>query len=443
MRSLSTWSKPKIDELGTCARGLRAGAAARGGDWWRCWRQAFRKLSLEVQASCDEVSGSSKNCLCPFRNMMKLRLSAAGGAQAAHPRMLLAAIMLLTPAAFAAKVHSTSRGVSMSFDDFISVHGRSYRKGSQEYEERGALFETRRVAALLQNNRSDAKWSAAINKFSDRKEEELKVMHGYKPAQVRQSQGLSFAAEEEDHSRLKSALPEKVDWRHLSDGQTIVEQGGCGSCWAISATTVLNAHSEIHRGRPRRFSSQELVNCVPNPQECGGQGGCSGATVELGIGWAVQHGLSLETSVPYSAQDGTCENSFLQAQGLRGATAGGASFGLTGFRVLPSNKEDPLARALVELGPVAVSVAASNWFSYEGGVFDECDNIVNHAVALYGYGRSDGHRFWLVKNSWGSDWGENGYIRLLRRDSEDQHCGIDTEPDKGIACKGGPKEVTV
>jgi len=375
--------------------------------------------------------------------MMKLRLSAAGGAQAAHPRMLLAAIMLLTPAAFAAKVHSTSRGVSMSFDDFISVHGRSYRKGSQEYEERGALFETRRVAALLQNNRSDAKWSAAINKFSDRKEEELKVMHGYKPAQVRQSQGLSFAAEEEDHSRLKSALPEKVDWRHLSDGQTIVEQGGCGSCWAISATTVLNAHSEIHRGRPRRFSSQELVNCVPNPQECGGQGGCSGATVELGIGWAVQHGLSLETSVPYSAQDGTCENSFLQAQGLRGATAGGASFGLTGFRVLPSNKEEPLARALVELGPVAVSVAASNWFSYEGGVFDECDNIVNHAVALYGYGRSDGHRFWLVKNSWGSDWGENGYIRLLRRDSEDQHCGIDTEPDKGIACKGGPKEVTV
>ena len=59
----------------------------------------------------------------------------------------------------------------------------------------------------------------------------------------------------------------------------------------------------------------------------------------------------------------------------------------TGFRVLPSNKEEPLARALTELGPVAVSVAANNWFNYYGGIFDDCDNIVNHAVTLYGYGR--------------------------------------------------------
>ncbi|CAK9049332.1 Vignain (Bean endopeptidase) (Cysteine proteinase EP-C1) [Durusdinium trenchii] len=243
---------------------------------------------------------------------------------------------------------------------------------------------------------------------------------------------------------VASPCSKKLESTGRGGRQEIVDQGACGSCWAVSATTVLNAHSEIHRKRVRRFSTQEMINCVPNPQECGGQGGCQGATVELGIAWAVQNGLSEEQQLPYTAADGHCQKtSFLENKGLRGSVMGGASFGLAGFHVLPSNKEEPLARALAELGPVAVSVAANNWFNYYNGVFDDCDNIVNHAVTLYGYGKQGADKYWLVKNSWGPDWGENGFIRILRHSSEDTFCGMDTDPSKGVACKGGPKEVEV
>lgn len=343
---------------------------------------------------------------------------------------------------FGAKVHS-SEGIDVAFEDFIQRHGRSYVKDTQEYLERRELFAQRKAEVMQQNNRS-SRWTAGLNKFADFRPEELKALHGYKPSQVRDT-GLSLMQEAEDHANLKVALPDKVDWRHLKDASEIVDQGSCGSCWAISATTVLNAHSEIHRNKATRFSTQEMVNCVPNPQECGGQGGCQGATVELGIAWAVQNGLSEEDQVPYMANDGRCgKSSFLEgsAKGLRGSR-GGATMGLTGFRVLPSNKEEPLARALAELGPVAVSVAANNWFNYYGGIFDTCDNIVNHAVTLYGYGRKGADKYWLVKNSWGEDWGENGFIRVLRHDSEDAFCGVDTDPSKGVACKNGPKEVEV
>eukprot|EP00913_Durusdinium_trenchii_P009010 g8476.t1 len=355
-----------------------------------------------------------------------------------------AAVVLLGATGY--KVHSGEGSSSLSFEDFLQLHGRSYdsqepsgiqlraRKRSKEYLERQALFEQRKAEVIQQNNRSAARWRAAVNKFADFRDEEREALHGYKPSQER-GKGLSFAAKDLYHSNLKLALPDKVDWRHLKDAQEIVDQGACGSCWAVSATTVLNAHSEIHRKRVRRFSTQEMINCVPNPQECGGQGGCQGATVELGIAWA---------QLPYTAADGHCQKtSFLENKGLRGSVMGGASFGLAGFHVLPSNKEEPLARALAELGPVAVSVAANNWFNYYNGVFDDCDNIVNHAVTLYGYGKQGADKYWLVKNSWGPDWGENGFIRILRHSSEDTFCGMDTDPSKGVACKGGPKEVEV
>mmetsp|Transcript_101270 Transcript_101270/g.179942 ORF Transcript_101270/g.179942 Transcript_101270/m.179942 type:complete len:385 (-) Transcript_101270:69-1223(-) len=356
--------------------------------------------------------------------------------------LLVVASGVKTDSARALALSQATAQLSVTFEEYVSTHHKTYSSHA-EYMERQAIFEQRRSAAKSHNNRSGATWIATVNKFSDHKQEELNAMHGYKPSRAR-TEGLSFAAEEEDHMRIKSSLPEKVDWRKLRDGKVIAEQGACGSCWAIAASTTLNAHSEIHRGEAKTFSSQELVNCVPNPEECGGQGGCAGATVELALGWAVKNGISEEREVPYSAKDGSCgkKDAFMQ---LRGAQNGGYSLGLRGFRVLPSNKELPLAKAVAEQGPVAVSVAANNWFSYYSGVFDDCDNIVNHAVTMYGYGKTNSNqKYWLIKNSWGADWGEAGYIRILRHENEDEHCGIDNDPQKGTACKGDPtKEITV
>merc|ERR1719324_1505851 len=126
----------------------------------------------------------------------------------------------------------------------------------------------------------------------------------------------------------------------------------------------------------------------------------------------------------------------------------GPTFGMRAWEKLPENRYLPLLTALMAWGPVGVSVAASTWYSYESGVFNHCDkdSVIDHAVTLIGFGtdREVQEKFWLVQNSWGTDWGEYGRIRILRRDSdESEYCGIDVQPELGTGCKGGPSEVTV
>jgi len=229
----------------------------------------------------------------------------------------------------------------------------------------------------------------------------------------------------------------------------------------------MEAHSEIHMApTARSFSAQELVSCVPNTNQCGGNGGCDGATVELALDWAMHNGLAQESEQPYMEVTGQCQRgqsklletqmtpaTSITAPGAHSLTSGmeGAKFGMTGWERLPENGYEALMRAVVERGPVAVSASASKWFVYQGGIFDHCDRdaVIDHAVAMIGYGADQtlGEKFWLVQNSWGGDWGEQGKIRLLRHDGEGvenaESCGIDAQPELGTGCKGGPKQVTV
>lgn len=144
------------------------------------------------------------------------------------------------------------------------------------------------------------------------------------------------------------------------------------------------------------------------------------------------------------------EHSDLQAPRVHRAAAdsAGLGFGLQGWEKLPPNRQEPLLRALYERGPVGVSVAATNWHLYASGVFDHCgkDSVIDHAVTLIGYGRDSksGDLFYLIQNSWGSNWGEGGRIRILRSDADDsQQCGWDRQPEKGTACTGDPAQVRV
>lgn len=99
-------------------------------------------------------------------------------------------------------------------------------------------------------------------------------------------------------------------------------------------------------------------------------------------------------------------------------------------------------------GPVAISASADSWASYLSGIFDSCekDSIINHAIVLVGYGVDDGTKYWTVQNSWGTSWGENGFIRIKRHDTveeDDAFCGTDSKPGDGIACKPYPDSVEV
>jgi len=255
-------------------------------------------------------------------------------------------------------------------------------------------------------------------------------------------------------------LPEKFGWAHLSSLTRAAEldQGACGSCWATATAKVLNAHAEIYNSSQTSFSIQDLVDCVPNPARCGGTGGCQGSTTELAMQYVMEYGIHTEAEKSYVGQDQECSASLtdqdkmsfsdeaIRREGIHNASsaAPGLSIGLLAFEVLPMNQYQPLLLALYEKGPVAVSVDASMWSLYSTGIFNSCekDAVINHAVTLIGWGAQSDKKYWTIQNSWGSAWGENGLVRLLRHDNDDW-CGTDYYPLDGTGCEGGASEVAV
>jgi len=188
------------------------------------------------------------------------------------------------------------------------------------------------------------------------------------------------------------------------------------------------------------LSEQQILDCTPNPNDCGGTGGCGGGTAEIAYQQILkQGGLSTEWTYPYQSFYGaafTCRYSASNTPPF--AT-------LKGFVKLPSNELDPVLNHLATVGPLVINVDASSWGSYESGVFDGCNQVnpdIDHVVQLVGYGAtSSGELYWLVRNSWSPTFGEDGYIRLRR--TQQLRCGVDLRPQDGTGCNGGPKTVIV
>lgn len=209
----------------------------------------------------------------------------------------------------------------------------------------------------------------------------------------------------------------------------VKNQGQCGSCWAFATTELVESYAALATGSLLELSAQQVTSCSPNPLGCGGVGGCRGSIAQLGYSYLQLFGHTLEESWPYTSgtttETGEC--SFDME-----ATAPAVT--LTGYDTLPSNDQDAVLTHLATVGPLAVNVDASRWSSYTGGVFDGCDYTqnmdLNHVVQLVGYTEEA----WIVRNSWSTAWGEEGYIRLARGD----HCGTDTSPLDGTGCSGGP-----
>jgi len=381
-------------------------------------------------------------------------------------------------------VPSSCYAEHMGFDEFIRTFGRKYTPGTGEYLFRKGLFELHTVAAQMQNCKLGSKWTAGVNPHADWTEDELASLRGYKRSSRARPQspaasaprGSSFllgggvrttARRDAGAGAGLESLPESISWGHLTSIQSPRDQGQCGSCWAHAAETVMRAHSEVY-AVGQNFSVDELISCVPNPQECGGQGGCRGATIELAYDYVMRNGLSKELPEGESSDEVACppqpqeafgaplREIYLQdgrevhmlGTGAQDREHSATRISMFGWSKLPENKEEPMVRALVELGPLAVAVAAGwQWNLYKAGIMateDSCqDQVITHAVVLFGYGSEDGSRYWHLKNSWGSWWGEDGNIRLQRLDQEEQLCDWDTKPEVGTGCLGGPPQVWV
>lgn len=218
-----------------------------------------------------------------------------------------------------------------------------------------------------------------------------------------------------NHKLTDVVLPETKDWREEGIVSPVKDQGHCGSCWTFSTTGALEAAYTQAFGKGVSLSEQQLVDCAGAFNNFGCSGGLPSQAFEY---IKYNGGLDTEEAYPYTGKDGACKFS---AENV-------------GIQVLDSvnitlGAEDELKHAVAIVRPVSVAFQVVNSFRfYKEGVYtsDTCGTTpmdVNHAVLAVGYGVEDGVSYWLVKNSWGENWGDSGYFKM---ELGKNMCGIST-----------------
>ncbi|KAG8494520.1 hypothetical protein CXB51_012164 [Gossypium anomalum] len=307
--------------------------------------------------------------------------------------------------------------VSMSdrFEQWVSSYSRLYQDAAEK-EKRFQIFKENMEYIESHNGDTNKKYKLGVNEFTDLTNEEFKAMrNGYK---MRSSDTVAASKTTSFRYENVSAVPSSMDWRKKGAVTGIKDQGQCGCCWAFSAVAAMEGISKLKTGTLISLSEQELVDCDVNGEDQGCNGGLMDDAFEFIIS---NKGLTTETNYPYEGVDGSCNKKKSANHAAK----------ITGYEDVPSNSESALLKAVANQ-PVSVAIDAggSDFQHYKSGVFTgECTTFLDHGVTAVGYGEAeDGTKYWLVKNSWGTSWGEDGYIRMQRDiDAAEGLCGIAME----------------
>jgi len=248
------------------------------------------------------------------------------------------------------------------------------------------------VNYVTKHNAGNHTWTAGINQFSDMMPEEFEVFVA----------GCLVAPENYETAEVPMMnAPDKIDWREKGAVvERVKNQGSCGSCWAFSSTGSLEGAWQIkYGGKVADLSEQQLVDCS-GPF---GNQGCNGGLMTNSFKYLAslkkdKGGLTDQTSYPYTGRQASCKK-----QGKPVATVDN--------HVALKASENDLGDAL-KLGPVSLALAAAGTFqSYKSGILESgCGTQLNHGVLLAGYTPDDKNGYWIVKNSWGQSWGNQGYV---------------------------------
>jgi len=323
-------------------------------------------------------------------------------------KLVLAVLFVCIAVALGAKGQRGPHEVR--FQDWMNKHSKKYTSQT-EYETRLTNFIATSKRILGLNARSKAINSTATfahNKFSDLTLDEFTARLGMKGYQPKQVEGASIAAR-------APLAPSSFDWRTKKGITAIKDQGQCGSCWAFSCTESIESVYIIKGGKAGQvpLAPQQIVDCDK------GDGGCNGGDLPTCYAYVKSAGgLETEAQYPYRARDQACK-----------AVKSNEQDPITGFHyVIPegSSDENAMASYLAANSPMSIIVDASSWSSYSGGVLsaDQCGQDLDHAVQAIGYNGLDSNGYWIVRNSWGADWGEQGYIRLQMASNT---CGLTSE----------------
>ncbi|KJE96491.1 cathepsin L2 [Capsaspora owczarzaki ATCC 30864] len=317
------------------------------------------------------------------------------------------AVALLALAAVA-----TAIPLNMEFEAWKRTFGKSYSDAVEEINRR-AVWEANKMLVDAHNGAGIHSYTLGMNIFADLTHEEFKRF--YLGTKVDLNRPRSNFSSTFIPTANVGALPDSVDWRTAGIVTPVKDQGQCGSCWSFSTTGSVEGQHARKTGQLVSLSEQNLVDC----SKAQGNQGCNGGLMDDAFQYIITNkGIDTEASYPYTAKDGTCK--------FNAANVGAT---LSSFQDITRGSESDLQNAVATVGPVSVAIDASkNSFQlYTSGVYNEkkCSSTsLDHGVLAAGYGTSNGTPYWLVKNSWGSSWGQAGYIWMSR--NANNQCGIAT-----------------
>jgi len=285
-----------------------------------------------------------------------------------------------------------SGDVISAFLDFQKTYGKSY--SDAEFPKRLEIF-TNNLERVNKLNAEHVLIGGeavhGVTQFLDLTPEEFKAIYlTYVPRNETEVQPRPYL-------QLDGPLAAVVDWRTKGAVTPVKDQGQCGSCWAFSATEAIESYLFLKTGTLNVLSPQQITSCDKV------DGGCNGGWPYRAYDYVkTAGGMELERDYPYtsgSGQTGTCK--FVASKVVSGS-------GLKGYT--QTQKSEAQLQAALNNGPVSVCVAADAFQSYRSGILKICPGQIDHCVQAVGY--DSGNNYYIVRNSWATTWGEQGYIRI-------------------------------
>lgn len=263
-------------------------------------------------------------------------------------------------------------------------------------------------------NRKNLSYRLKLNHFADHSPSELRRLRGRRTTKPGPKRQQKYSKNFVSKMNVKD-LPKQINWRLRGAVTPVKDQAVCGSCWSFGSTGTIEGAVFMKTGNLVRLSQQNLMDCSWGF----GNNACDGGEEFRAYEWIIKHG-GIATELNYGQYLGVDSFCHFKPEQV------GAQ--LSGYVNVTSGSQDALKESLVTKGPVAVGIDASHlsFVFYANGVYYEpkCGNTVDdldHAVLAVGYGTLDGNDYWLVKNSWSTHWGNDGYVLMSQKDN---NCGV-------------------